>query len=207
MPDNTIDSDLEAELGTQVASEEQMLNLRQLVHDAANTQVRIENLEDALKAAKAELHTMCTKTIPAAMASAHTLEHKTDKSVSVEIEDVLHGTLPKDDGKRKAAFNWLADNGASDLVKTEVKASFGRGEHNLAGEITAKLSELGITYEANESVHPQTLAAFARERLRGGKEIPLETLGLYAGRHAVITLPGRTKKVRAPRIGPEKGDR
>ena len=47
---------------------------------------------------------------------------------------------------------------------------------------------MGVAFVEAESVHPQTLAAFAREKLKAGEEVPLDLLGLYAGRQAKVTV-------------------
>ena len=44
-------------------------------------------------------------------------------------------------------------------------------------------------FESKTDVHAKTLQAFAKERLKDGKKIDLEALGLYAGTTAKITAP------------------
>jgi hypothetical protein len=104
----------------------------------------------------------------------------------VTIKDFLSGSLPKDEEKRSSALEWLRDVGAEDLIKNELHAHFDRGQDNIAGHIAGALEENKIKYEQTIGVHPSTLKAYARERMERGEDVPLELLGLYAGRIAEI---------------------
>jgi hypothetical protein len=48
--------------------------------------------------------------------------------------------------------------------------------------------------EESEGIHAQTLLAFVREKLRNGEEVPIDTLGLYAGRVAKVKAAGKRRK-------------
>lgn len=193
---------LEEELmsGVQIATPQVMADLSKLIEAAAETQKVIEFHEEALKAAKAELHNITTKSLPDMLAAAKTTSHTTDAGVKVEIKDFINASLPKEEDKRSKALAWLNENGAGDIIKTQIEVSLGKGEHNIAGAVVAELEKLGVAFTKDEGVHPQTLAAFIRERLKAGQDVDLETLGAFAGRHAKITLPkGDVKKVSKPK--------
>lgn len=190
---NTITAEEEADFAEVPASVDTMLTLGKVIEQAYETSRLIADLEDAIKAAKQELQTLTTKTLPAIMASAKTRSHTTTAGVKIEISEFVNGTLPKTPEAREAAIQWLKDNGGASIIKTELKATLGLGEHNLAGEIRAKFEELGVTFSEDKGVHPQTLAAFGRERLKQGKELPAETLGLSVGSQAKVTLKDGSK--------------
>ena len=170
-------------------STDELGNIAALVKQAADLQQQIEGMEEFLKKAKAELHALLTRTLPDLMAASHTSEFTTDDGISVRVKDFVRGSIPKDPERRTLALMWLEKAGAGDLIKNSVNATFDRGQDNLAGRVTETLEELGIAYEADRTVHPQTLAAFARERIRNDEELPLELLGLYAGKNAEIKQP------------------
>ena len=87
------------------------------------------------------------------------------------------------------ALQWIENNGGKEIIKSTLTAEFEKGAGNLERKNMAAeaLSEMGVPFIDAETVHPMTLAAFAREKLKGGEEVPIESLGLYAGRQAKIT--------------------
>ena len=111
-----------------------------------------------------------------------------------EVSDFVAGSLTKKPEERKAALEWLASNGAADMIKSEVSVEFGKTEHNLAKDLAAKLAAEGYFVEESEGIHAQTLLAFVREKMRNGEEVPLETLGLFAGRVAKVKASGKRRK-------------
>lgn len=182
---------LEEELGVTVASAGELANLSKEVTKAATLTETIEGLEAMLKGHREELHTLTTRTIPDIMRASHTSSHKTDKGVKVELKDFMNGSLPKEPEARKIALGWLEKNGAKDLIKTQIALALGRGQKEDAKKVRAALDKLGMTYTSDEGVHAQSLYAFARERMKAGKELPIETLGLYMGQVAKIELPDK----------------
>ena len=51
------------------------------------------------------------------------------------------------------------------------------------------LRQKGYTVNSKMGVHPMTLISHVKERLKNGDQVPLETLGLFAGRVAKIKPP------------------
>lgn len=184
--------DLEAELGVTVASQEELANLSKEVGKAVSLTETIEGLEEMVKAHKAELHTLTNRTIPDIMRAAHTSLFKMDNGARVELKDFINGSLPKEPELRKGALSWLEKNGARDLIKTSISLALGRGQKDDALAVRKALGKLGMTFIEKEDVHAQSLYAFARERMKAGKELPIETLGLYVGQVAKIELPDKS---------------
>lgn len=170
----------------ELPSAEELKSVKALVEKALERSRYIARLEDALQREKKALNVILSSALPDLMASAGTKEFITDEGFKVSIKDFLSGSLPKDDDKRTAALEWLRGNGAEDLIKNELHAHFDRGQDNIAGDVAGKLNEAGIRYEQTVGVHPSTLKAYARERMEHGEDVPLELLGLYAGRIAEI---------------------
>jgi hypothetical protein len=94
--------------------------------------------------------------------------------------------LPKDPDKRDSALAWLEEHEASDIIKTFMTLKFQKSEHNEALSLAAELHERGYDAVTESSVHPSTLIAHVKERLEKGEEVPLDTLGLFAGRRVKI---------------------
>lgn len=176
------------ELGTYVPDESQLKNLERLVNQAGEISSVVDELEAMLKKKKEELQKLTHTAIPDAMAAAGTMSFTTNAGVTVSIKDYLNGSLPKEEPARSMALKWLQDNGGKDIIKSTLTAEFERGSGNLQkkNEAAEALSNLGVPFVDAESVHPQTLAAFARERMKNGEPIPLTELGLHAGKMAKI---------------------
>lgn len=162
-----------------------------LANEIVETEMQIEAMEEALKELKGNNNRIKTIDMPDIMAECGMTSVRTVSGHTVEIQDFVQGSLTKDPEKRKVAIAWLSDNGAADLIKTEVSVEFGKTEHNEAKNLTESLREQGYPVQEQESIHAQSLLAYARERLRNGEEIPLEELGLFSG---------RTAKVKAPKV-------
>jgi hypothetical protein len=182
MSDDYSDFEISAPSGDQLKS------IEQLASHAYELVQLIDTHEAALKAAKAELAELTHKAIPDAMAAAGTSSFTTDKGVKVTIKDIVAGTLPKDETKRRQALDWIETHGGTSIIKGTIVAEFERGEGNLQkkNETAEALANLHVPFIEQESIHPQTLAAFAREKIKNAEEVPLELLGLWAGRQAVI---------------------
>ena len=177
------------DLGMYVPDANQLKSLEELINQAAEISRTVEELEQAVKKHKEELTKLTHAAIPDAMSAAGTTSFTTTAGVKVSIKEVLAGTLPKEEPKRTAALRWLEDHGGKDIIKSTLTAEFEKGGGNLEKKNRAAeaLADMGVVFIDAETVHPMTLAAFARERLKNGEEVPLEDLGLYSGRMAKIT--------------------
>lgn len=167
---------------------EQLKSIEELATEAHRLTKLIDELEASLKVHKGELMTLTHNALPDAMAAAGTSSFTTTKGVKISIKEVLTGTLPKDESKRAVALHWIENNGGKSIIKSELVAEFEKGSGNLERKNRAAeaLAELGVAFQDKETIHPQTLCAFAREKMRNGEEVPTEMLGLYAGRMAKI---------------------
>ena len=188
-PSKAKEADLEEELGVSTPNLDQLANLSKLVDQALKLMKEIETAEDFVKTTKNELHILNTRTLPDAFASAGTIAFTAADGTKVKINDFVNGSLPKLPDKREKALQYLKSIGGEDLIKNTIEIAFERGEHNIAGMVREFLDKAEIEYEDTIGVHPQTLAAHARERMKKGEETQLELLGLYAGRTAKIDPP------------------
>jgi hypothetical protein len=157
--------------------------LQEVLVEAVQLEEHALHLEEDLKQVKSSLRAMKEQRIPELMACLR-MEKMTWNGWSINIKDFISGSLPKDQAKKEAAINWLKENEGGGLIKTEVKVNFGRGEEERAAEAAQRLKDLGLEPSSNMTVHPSTLQAFARERVKNGESIDAETLGLYVGRVA-----------------------
>ena len=163
-----------------------MKRLVAMAEEAVATEKLVLELEDNLSTIKKTLNQLKTVALPDAMAECGIADLKLADGFRVAVEDFVAGSLPKDDVRRQAAIDWLTEHGAESLIKTEVKLSFEKSQHKIARSVIEELADRGLNVSSQMGVHPQTLIAHVKERMRNGDEVALETLGLFAGRIATI---------------------
>ncbi len=181
------------------ASPDALATATQMAEKQAALETAVETIEERLKEAKAELQHCKTVLVPDAMKKANQAEFRINDGlyagVKVSLNDFVQGSLPKEEPARGAAIDVLAKNGAGALIRTEVVVSFTKTQHNEAIDLLEELKEREYSAAMQSSVHPQSLFAWARERLRNGEEVFAEKLGLFVGSATKLTWP----KVTAPR--------
>jgi len=166
--------------GLQTPNTDQLKELQTKGNEALNLSLEVEDLELQLKNKKEELRKLTEVTLPDLMSAVGMKKFETDAGAKIEVRDFVNGSLPKD-------ADWLVNNGAGDLIKNSFSVKMNREQQTEAVDLYAYLKALGVDFERKEDVHPQTLAAEARQRMKDGMSVPLETLGLYAGKHAKVS--------------------
>ena len=85
--------------------------------------------------------------------------------------------------KRADAFACLKEEGAEDLIKTEVVVSFPRGENESAEEFANRARAAGLSVVIKEDVPWATLTSWLKESVEKHNHTPdLERLGATVGR-------------------------
>ena len=107
---------------------------------------------------------------------------------SVDIKPFYTGTITKE--KQQEAFQWLRDNGYDDIIKNQVVVKFGRAEDEKANNVFTELANQGLDTDRNVKVEPMTLKGFIREMIESGKELPMETFGVFVG-HKINIKKGK----------------
>ena len=98
---------------------------------------------------------------------------------AVEIKPFYTGSISKD--KQEEAFQWLRDKGYDDLIKNQVVIKFGRAEDEKANKLFTDLANQGLDTDRSVKVEPMTLKGFIREMIESGKELPMDTFGVFVG--------------------------
>lgn len=131
------------------------------------------------------------QTMPQVLTEAGTRDFTDAGSgIHVELDSYLSGTWPKDATKLDKAIKWLKKVKAEHLLKAELIGKFSRSDAKLARDFFEKIKKTGkATVEIKERVHPQTLLAFFRERLKAGKEVPFDIFDGETGTFARIDFP------------------
>jgi hypothetical protein len=170
-------------------TEPSLAGLMKLAARAEELEKVCAELEAALKVQKGELYYIKTEQLPDMMVEAGLSEFKSISGAEIKVTDFVAGSLPKEADKRAAAFDQLIKEGGIELIKNDVVVSLSRSHHNEAAALADDLRKRGYTVDVHPDVHPQTLMAFVREKLRNGESVDYNTLGCYAGRVVKIKMP------------------
>mgnify|MGYP005744013839 FL=1 len=75
-----------------------------------------------------------------------------------------------------------------DIIKNEVKVTFGKGEDNKAGAFLDDAVSKGLSVDNKKTVHPSTLKAVIKDEMSQGKmsDKDLETFNVFSGTEAKI---------------------
>lgn len=155
--------------------------------DYLKSEDEINNLELLLKSKKESLRQQ-NELIVQLMEERGVRSIKMKDGQSVDIKPFYTGSITKE--KQDEAFAWLRDNGYDDIIKNQVVVKFGRAEDDKANQMYTDLANKGFDTDRSVKVEPMTLKGFIREMLENGKELPMETFGVFVG-HKINIKKGK----------------
>ena len=139
----------------------------------------VEELEDKLKAKKAEADDISSRVIPELLQEQGLQEIKLADGSKVSVKKEFRATLPKDDLRRESAYQWLRDQGLGDIIKNNVSVSFGKGEDNKAQQLLDLAVANGFQPQQKSDVAWNTLTALYEERVKAGLDMPSDVFSLW----------------------------
>ena len=146
---------------------------------------KAQELEALFEAQKALIRTAEDELIPEMMNEVGITSVTLSDGTKIELKDLVFAKI-KD---QEEAFNWLKENESDGIIKYGVSAQLERGDKKTANKVVQSLLKLGVPCEIKESIHHQTLQAFAREAMADEKlsaEIPKEAFGIYETQRVFI---------------------
>lgn len=164
------------------ASKDRLALITAACKEAIALEGLIEEAEGSLSELKAALHKQRSVVIPELMGAD--VPEITVDGRRVEMKDIVSGSIPKNPEGAGRALDHLRQIGGGDIIKRTVTVEVDRGKD--VSDLLDRIRSVGEVPVVAEKVHPQTLAAFAREALANGDPINPDTLGLYVGRIAKI---------------------
>lgn len=180
----TMEIDFEADTHV-AASDEQLRAVAVNAQKMISLQQAIEKAEAWLTDKKAQLRVVQEVDLVNAMDACGMSAFTLDSGQQVIVKQICAGSIPK--ATQPEALAWLRKNKFDSIIKRKIEVSLGKGMDKLGKQAVAALKKMGLEVNENETVHPQTLGAWAREVLEQGKvSLPLELLGLFVGRKAVV---------------------
>jgi hypothetical protein len=186
-----LDADFLAEeasdLRAAIPRDEKLAQISQLVINAENLAEELKLLEDRRKELEEHHRRLVERDIPDAMREVGlSLVRLTDGS-EVSLKDDVYASIPE--AKLRYALGWLRQQGFGDIIKNEVRVAFGSGEDVEAQQVADFLLQSGRDFARRETVHPQTLRAFAREQLARGRSLPEDGFAVHTVTTARVKRP------------------
>lgn len=170
-------------------------DLMKMGYELEDIEADMAHLEDKLKDLGKQASALRNGKIPQALMDLKLKDFTLQNGVKLILSEVIKGQIT--DENREAAHEWLRNNGHGDLIKNEVKVTFGKGEDDYATLLTGLINDLRKddkircgSVEQKEAVHTQTLWAFLREQLAKGTAFPGETFKLDVFHVAKLKRPG-----------------
>jgi len=165
-----------------------------------NLEDEIASLEALLKQAKKNLRIVSEQDLPLLMQSLNIKEFKLNDGTRVSVNEIVSGSIPsqgaidKSKGdirdelklRQQRCFEYLRKNKADALIRNVVEVQFQSGEDKHCDAFVKELAEKDHLYSLKAGVHPQSLNAWLKEQLVGGKNVPYEDFRLFTGHRAKI---------------------
>lgn len=169
-------------------SDEQLKMVSKLADQQLALELNIEQLEAELRKTK-NMHVKISQVdLPDAMAAINMSSFKLKNGASIDIKKGVDASIKVND--KPSAYEWLREHGHGAIIKHEYKIPFGAGEDEMANRLEKFLEDVldEHQYNANTSIHTQTLRAWARAQLEEGNEIP-EVIKVYEYSVAKVIPP------------------
>ena len=147
-------------------------------------QQQLEIQEEQIKQKKKDIEHISGEVIPTMLSEMGLSSLKLQDGSSVEVKTNYSATITQ--ANKEAAFNWLRENGLSDIIKNEISVSFGRNEDNKAADYAELAKGQGLEPVQKLKVEPMTLKALVRERIEAGKDMPTELFNVFIGNKTTI---------------------
>jgi len=163
-----------------------MVRLGKLAEKQADAEQVLLKAQEAVEIAKKAVDQIAERELPQAMEELGMEMFQTSSGLVIKIKESIRASIPKNSKGR--ALQWLREHGHAALIKRCVSIEFGRDDDDAAKALADELLNRGLIVEDEANVHTQTLAAFVREALAEGKEIPMDLLGVFRQRKSVIEI-------------------
>lgn len=146
--------------------------LSSLVEQQATLEDRIEKGEALLKDLKSQHLKLSTELIPDKLSSLGLSSITTANGRKVVVKPFYSCKILSPE-----AFKWLDEHGHGGIIKTVVEKKFTRDERDEALQFASEHPG----FELSESVHHQTLTAFAKEIYSDNGQLPDGLFSVYQG--------------------------
>ena len=158
-----------------------------LINDLWAAEKKVEELEENLKEAKAEVRKIGEQKIPKVFEDMEIDDESVVRvnGVGVTIKTNVTATPKKEN--RDGVYDWLEEHGHGGIVKRKALFDLGRMKPEEAAEFLQGVENAtSRSGKFERKVEPATLKSFVNKGLAEGVEIPMEMFGVYVKRVADI---------------------
>lgn len=152
-------------------------------------EAEIAMLEEAIKQKEQAVRELKTKVLPDLLREVRMNSFTMVDGTEVVLKDEIYPSVPA--AVQEKFYEWLRDNGHGDLIKHEIKVTFGMGEDEsaLALRESLKTHPSPLNFSEKETVLPQSLKAWTREMERRGNALPEDIMTIHRETVAEFKTP------------------
>ena len=187
----------EFELGEDQANPQALARAKKFAAEATMIEQKLEALDEETSLLSKRMLWLKTQGIPEALKQAGISHFTGLDGRSVEVEDFVSGTLPKDEEARRAAIAKLEEYGGGNLIRTTIEIDFAKEDREDAIKLYKQLrrnNSLNITM--GEGVHHSSYISFLKHRLEDGEPLDAKALGIFVGYTTKFRKPKKKKATR-----------
>ena len=161
--------------------------LSMLAQEQLDAEAVVARCQAELTKAQEKLKDVSERRLPEMMEEIGMADFRTITGLRVVLDQNIRASVPKN--FREQAWAWMRANGNAALIKRKVIVEFGKGEDDKAQKLAEALIKDYDLVTDESGVHPSTLAAFVRDQLAKGKDVPLDVFGVFKQRVSKIQRP------------------
>lgn len=140
-----------------------MLEMGKYITALLDAEDDVKAAETILKQKQQVYRKLSEEILPDFMQSAGFESIKTAQGIVTLKEDVK-ARIPADPFAQQRAFDWLKENGAGPLIKSEISIQETE-EQKLSTDLIDKLTSLGLSFSKSDAVNTNSLQAYFRDLL------------------------------------------
>jgi len=187
----------EFELGEEHANPAALRKAKRFAAEATTIEGELATLDERSSLLNKRFLWIKTQGIPEALKQAGISQFTGLDGRSVEVEDFVSGTLPKEEPARSKAIALLEDYGLGNIIRTLIVIDFAKEDRDDAVKLYNQLrrnNSLNISME--ENVHHSSYISNLKSRLEDGKPLDAKTLNIFVGNTTKFKAPKKGKKVK-----------
>lgn len=192
---NTIDFLADAEAGTG-QSEGELKRLTNQIDQFMELEKSMKEKEKELKNLKRDHERMAKVTIPDMMFEVGLKDFATSSGYKVTVSQFLDASIPtlhsidscrsREDRdelerRREDALDWIKGNNGAAIIKNVISIEVSDYSQEDVETLLEHVRELEFQYLNGETVHPQTLKKFLKEKLENGISVPEKAFKVFKG--------------------------
>lgn len=170
-----------------VVGDSALAQITRMAVEQKRLEAQVAKEEEQLQKTKDKLKDIAEFKLPALMDSIQMTKFTLADGSEIAIKETLRCSIP--DAFAAEAYKWLEVNKHDALIKRQFTIDFSKDQEKWAAAFAKELQEREdpVNFKCKRSIHPQTLAAFVKEQLEEGVDLPLKVFGVFRQRTTKIS--------------------